>query len=89
MGLSAHLTRCLNALADLGLILKLCYIHETNQTRDVLHQVSADKQDTQPSSFFFFATSRRSYATLNCADQDVQNRPSPSHRVSLGHPSKL
>lgn len=33
MGLSAYLTRCLNALADLGLILKLFYTCEPNQTR--------------------------------------------------------
>lgn len=89
MGLPAPLTRCLNALADFGLILKLCYIREPNQTRVVLHQGSVDKQDTQPSSFFFFAASRRSYATLNCADQGVQNRPNPSHILSLSHPRKL
>lgn len=50
--LSAYLTRCLNTLADLGLMLKLCYIHEPNQTRVVLHEGSADKQDTQTSPFF-------------------------------------
>lgn len=52
MGLSLHRTGYLDALADLGLILRLCCIHEPNQTGIVLHKGSEDKQDTQPSLIF-------------------------------------